>query len=61
MMIQQIEHKYSEEHIMESTTVNKKNTARTICAIIGGIIVLNPCGGLLYYVYAKHIMQKHSK
>lgn len=24
MMIQQIEHKYSEEHIMESTTVNKK-------------------------------------
>ena len=38
MMIQQIEHKYSEEHIMESTTVNKKNTARTICAII---IVLN--------------------
>ena len=26
MMIQQIEHKYSEEHIMESTTVNKKNT-----------------------------------
>ena len=41
MMIQQIEHKYSEEHIMESTTVNKKNTARTICAIIGGIIVLN--------------------
>ena len=25
MMIQQIEHKYSEEHIMESTTVNKKN------------------------------------
>lgn len=41
MMIQQIEHKYSEEHIMESTTVNKKNTARTICAIIEGIIVLN--------------------
>ena len=41
LMIQQIEHKYSEEHIMESTTVNKKNTARTICAIIGGIIVLN--------------------
>lgn len=41
MMIQQIEHKYSEEHIMESTTVNKKNTSRTICAIIGGIIVLN--------------------
>ena len=40
MMIQQIEHKYSEEHIMESTTVNKKNTARTI-SIIGGIIVLN--------------------
>ena len=38
MMIQQIEHKYSEEHIMESTTVNKKNTARIICAIIGGII-----------------------
>ena len=27
MMIQQIEHKYSEEHIMESTTVNKKNTS----------------------------------
>ncbi len=24
MMIQQIEHKYSEEHIMESTTVNSK-------------------------------------
>ena len=41
MMIQQIEHKYSEEHIMESTTVNKKNTAINICAIIGGIIVLN--------------------
>lgn len=41
MMIQQIEHKYSEEHIMESTTVNKKNTARTVLAIIGGIIALN--------------------
>ena len=50
MMIRQIEHKYSEEHIMESTTVNKKNTARTICAIIGGII--HPgCGNTEIFIY----------
>lgn len=56
MMIQQIEHKYSEEHIMESTTVNKKNTARTICAIIGGIIVLN----LLWWIAILCIRQTYN-
>lgn len=41
MMIQQIKQKYDEEYILENTRANKRNTTRTICAMIGGIIVLN--------------------